>query len=150
MRILVVTDAWKPQVNGVVRSLESVGRALREIGTDIDFLTPQGFATVPLPTYDDIRLALASPWAVAKRLDTAAADHIHIATEGPLGLAARRYCRRTKRVFTTSYHTRFPEYITARTRIPEEITYALLRRFHNAGYGIMVSTKSIADDTMMP
>jgi len=146
MRILVVTDAWKPQVNGVVRSLESVGRALREIGTDIDFLTPQGFATVPLPTYDDIRLALASPWAVAKRLDTAAADHIHIATEGPLGLAARRYCRRTKRVFTTSYHTRFPEYITARTRIPEEITYALLRRFHNAGYGIMVSTKSIADD----
>ncbi|HWX14400.1 MAG TPA: glycosyltransferase family 1 protein [Methylocella sp.] len=146
MRILVVTDAWKPQVNGVVRSLESVGRALREIGTDIDFLTPQGFATVPLPTYDDIRLALASPWAVAKRLDAAAADHIHIATEGPLGLAARRYCLRTKRVFTTSYHTRFPEYITARTRIPEEITYALLRRFHNAGYGIMVSTKSIADD----
>jgi 1,2-diacylglycerol 3-alpha-glucosyltransferase/glucuronosyltransferase len=146
MRILLMTDAWKPQVNGVVRSLESVGRALREIGTDIDFLTPQGFATVPLPTYGEIRIALASPWAVAKRLDAVAAEHIHIATEGPLGLAARRYCLRTKRVFTTSYHTRFPEYITARTRIPEKITYALLRRFHNAGYGIMVSTKSLADD----
>jgi glycosyltransferase involved in cell wall biosynthesis len=146
MRILLMTDAWKPQVNGVVRSLESVGRALREIGTDIEFLTPQGFATVPLPTYGEIRIALASPWAVAKRLDAVAAEHIHIATEGPLGLAARRYCLRTKRVFTTSYHTRFPEYITARTRIPEKITYALLRRFHNAGYGTMVSTKSLADD----
>jgi glycosyltransferase involved in cell wall biosynthesis len=146
MRILVVTDAWHPQVNGVVRSLESVGAALREMGTDVAFLTPQGFATVPLPTYGEIRLALASPRAVAKRLDAAAADHIHIATEGPLGFAARRYCLRTQRLFTTSYHTRFPEYISARSPIPEEITYALLRRFHNAGNGIMVSTNSVADE----
>jgi glycosyltransferase involved in cell wall biosynthesis len=146
MRILVVTDAWRPQVNGVVRSLESVGVALREMGTDVDFLTPQGFATVPLPTYGEIRLALASPWAVARRLDAAAADHIHIATEGPLGFAARRYCLRTQRIFTTSYHTRFPEYISARTRIPEEITYALLRRFHNSGNGVMVSTKTVAEE----
>ncbi len=146
MRILVVTDAWHPQVNGVVRSLESVGAALRGMGMDVAFLTPQGFATVPLPTYGEIRLALASPWAVAKRLDAAAADHIHIATEGPLGFAARRYCLRTRRFFTTSYHTRFPEYISARSPIPEEITYALLRRFHNAGNGIMVSTKSVADE----
>ncbi|MCI0737039.1 MAG: glycosyltransferase family 1 protein [Beijerinckiaceae bacterium] len=146
MRILVATDAWKPQVNGVVRSLESVSRALRDIGTEIEFLTPQGFATVPLPTYGEIRLALASPRAVAKRLEAAAIDHIHIATEGPLGFAARRYCLRAKRLFTTSYHTRFPEYVTARTRIPEAITYALLRRFHNAGCGVMVSTKSIAED----
>ncbi|MCI0466189.1 MAG: glycosyltransferase family 1 protein [Beijerinckiaceae bacterium] len=146
MRILVVTDAWKPQVNGVVRSLESVSRSLRDIGTDIEFLTPQGFATVPLPTYAEIRLALASPRAVARRLEAAAIDHVHIATEGPLGFAARRYCLRAKRLFTTSYHTRFPEYVTARTRIPEAITYALLRRFHNAGCGVMVSTKSIAED----
>jgi glycosyltransferase involved in cell wall biosynthesis len=146
MRILVVTDAWRPQVNGVVRSLESVGAALREMGTDVDFLTPQEFATVPLPTYGEIRLALASPWAVARRLDAAAADHIHIATEGPLGFAARRCCLRTQRIFTTSYHTRFPEYISARTRIPEEITYALLRRFHNSGNGVMVSTKTVADE----
>ncbi len=146
MRILVATDAWKPQVNGVVRSLDSVSRALRDIGTEIEFLTPQGFATVPLPTYGEIRLALASPRAVARQLEAAAIDHIHIATEGPLGFAARRYCLRAKRLFTTSYHTRFPEYITARTRIPEAITYALLRRFHNAGCGVMVSTKSIAED----
>ncbi len=146
MHILVVTDAWKPQVNGVVRSLESVARALREIGTRIDFLTPQVFATVPLPTYAEIRLALATPGAVAKWIEAVAPEHIHIATEGPLGLAARRYCLRNKRIFTTSYHTRFPEYISARVRIPEGITYTWLRRFHNAGYGIMVATKSIADD----
>ena len=92
MRILVATDAWKPQVNGVVRSLESVARALREFDTEIEFLTPQGFATGPLPTYAEIRLALASHRAVSKRLEGAAVDHIHIATEGPVGFAARRYC----------------------------------------------------------
>lgn len=146
MRILVATDAWKPQVNGVVRSLESVARALREFGAEIEFLTPQGFATVPLPTYGEIRLALASRREVSKRVAGAAIDHIHIATEGPVGFAARRHCLRAKRLFTTSYHTRFPEYIATRTRIPEAITYALLRRFHNAGAGVMVSTASLADD----
>ena len=146
MRIMVATDAWKPQVNGVVRSLESVARALREFDAELEFLTPQGFATVPLPTYGEIRLALASRRAVTKRLDSIRFDHIHIATEGPIGLAARRYCLRRKRPFTTSYHTRFPEYISARTKIPESFTYALLRRFHNAGCGVMVSTASIADD----
>jgi glycosyltransferase involved in cell wall biosynthesis len=146
MRILVATDAWKPQVNGVVRSLESVARALRELGAEIEFLTPQGFATVPCPSYGEIRLALASRRMVAKRFEGAAIDHIHIATEGPIGFAARRYCLRVKRPFTTCYHTRFPEYIAARTKIPEAITYALLRRFHNAGAGVMVSTASIADD----
>lgn len=97
MRILVATDAWKPQVNGVVRSLESLARAVREFGAEIEFLTPQGFATVPLPTYAEIRLALASHGAVSKRLEGAAVDHIHIATEGPVGFAARRYCLRAKR-----------------------------------------------------
>jgi len=146
MRILVATDAWKPQVNGVVRSLESVTRALREFGTEIEFLTPQGFASVPCPTYAEIRLALASRRGVERRLEGAAIDNIHIATEGPIGLATRRYCLRMKRPFTTCYHTRFPEYIAPRTRIPEAITYALLRRFHNAGAGVMVSTASLADD----
>ena len=146
MRILIATDAWRPQVNGVVRSLESVAKALREFGAEIEFLTPQGFASIPLPTYSEIKLALASQKAVAKRIEGAAIDHIHIATEGPVGYAARRYCLRSKRPFTTSYHTRFPEYIAARTRIPEAITYALLRRFHNAGSGVMVSTASIAND----
>jgi hypothetical protein len=90
MRILVATDAWKPQVNGVVRSLESVTRALREFGTEIEFLTPQGFASVPCPTYAEIRLALASRRGVERRLEGAAIDNIHIATEGPIGLATRR------------------------------------------------------------
>ncbi|MGA9487077.1 MAG: glycosyltransferase family 1 protein [Methylocella sp.] len=145
-RILVATDAWKPQINGVVRSLESVARALYEFGAEIEFLTPQDFTTVPLPTDHEIRLALASCRSVEKRLDGVAIDHIHIATEGPIGFAARRYCLRMKRPFTTSYHTRFPEYIATRTRIPESVTYAFLRRFHNAGCGVMVSTASIADD----
>jgi glycosyltransferase involved in cell wall biosynthesis len=146
MRILIATDAWKPQVNGVVRSLESVAKALREFGAEIEFLTPQGFASIPLPTYAEIKLALATAGAVRRRLDGAAIDHIHIATEGPVGFAARRYCLRAKRPFTTSYHTRFPEYIAARTRLPESITYSVLRRFHNAGSGVMVSTASIAHD----
>jgi glycosyltransferase involved in cell wall biosynthesis len=146
MRILVATDAWRPQVNGVVRSLESVAKALGELGADIEFLTPQGFASIPLPTYSEIRLALATSKAVSKRFEGPSIDHIHIATEGPVGFAARQYCLRTNRSFTTSYHTRFPEYIAARTKIPESITYALLRRFHNAGSGVMVSTTSIADD----
>ena len=146
MRILVATDAWAPQVNGVVRSLESVARALRELGAEIEFLTPQGFATVPLPTYGEIRLALATRKLVAKRLEGTAIDHFHIATEGPVGFATRGYCLRAKRLFTTSFHTRFPEYIAARTKIPEALTYALLRRFHNAGSGVMVSTPSLADD----
>src|ERR1700722_20128929 len=146
MRILIATDAWKPQVNGVVRSLESVSKALREFGAEIEFLTPQGFASIPLPTYGEIKLALATAGAVRRRLEGVSYDHIHIATEGPVGYAARRYCLRSKRPFTTSYHTRFPEYISARTRIPEAITYAFLRRFHNAGSGVMVSTASIADD----
>lgn len=146
MRILIATDAWRPQINGVVRSLESVAKALRELGSEVEFLTPQGFASVPLPTYSEIRLALASPKAVAKRLEGAEVDHIHIATEGPVGFGARQFCLRAKRPFTTSYHTRFPEYISARTFIPEAISYAVLRRFHNASAGVMVSTASIAND----
>ncbi|SFK18635.1 glycosyltransferase family 4 protein [Methylocapsa palsarum] len=146
MRILIATDAWRPQVNGVVRSLESVAKALREQGAEVEFLTPQGFASVPLPTYSEIRLALASPKAVSNRLEGLDLDHIHIATEGPIGFAVRRCCLRARRSFTTSYHTRFPEYISARTWIPESLSYAVLRRFHNAGAGVMVSTASIAND----
>jgi len=130
----------------VVRSLESVAEAARELGAEIEFLTPQGFASIPLPTYSEIRLALASARTIAKRLEGKAIDHIHIATEGPLGFATRRFCLRTGRPFTTSYHTRFPEYIFTRTRIPESVTYAALRHFHNAGRGVMVSTATLAND----
>ncbi|WBK02095.1 glycosyltransferase family 1 protein [Methylocystis parvus OBBP] len=145
MRILIATDAWRPQVNGVVRSLESVAESAKELGAEIDFLTPRDFHSFPMPTYREISLALATPRAVRRRLDTGY-DHIHIATEGPIGLAARAVCLRDKRVFTTSFHTRFPEYIRARTGLPVALSYAALRRFHNAGSGVMVSTPSLAQE----
>ncbi|MGD0720002.1 MAG: glycosyltransferase family 1 protein [Roseiarcus sp.] len=146
MRILIATDAWRPQINGVVHSLEQMAKAARDHGVAIDFLTPQGFATIPLPTYPDIRLALASRGAVARRIDAARPDHVHIATEGPIGFAARACCRAEGRVFTTSYHTRFPEYIAQRTPIPEAWTYAALRRFHAAAAVVMVPTPTIRDE----
>ena len=146
MRILVATDAWRPQVNGVVHTLERMSAAARELHAEFIFLTPQGFPSLPMPTYPDIRLALASPWEVARRIDAAGADHIHIATEGPIGWAARRYCRKRGRMFTTSYHTRFPEYIAARTRLPEVLTYEALRRFHAPAAATLAPTTSIKNE----
>jgi glycosyltransferase involved in cell wall biosynthesis len=146
MRILVVTDAWRPQVNGVVRSLEATSHAIRDLGSEISFLTPEGFRSLPLPTDRDIRIALATPDMVAKRLDAGQHDHVHIATEGPLGLAARRLCLRRDEPFTTSYHTKFPEYLRARIGLPERISYAALRRFHAPAAGVMVSTQSLRSD----
>jgi glycosyltransferase involved in cell wall biosynthesis len=146
MRILIATDAWHPQVNGVVRSLESMSSAATKFGAEFEFLTPQHFACVPMPTYPEISLALAARSKVAALCENMALDHIHIATEGPIGLAARAWCRKIGRLFTTSYHTRFPEYISARLPIPKSLTYSLLRRFHNASAGIMVSTASLTQD----
>ena len=146
MRILVVSDAWRPQVNGVVHSLEAMSKAAATLGNEFVFLTPEGFRTIGMPTYSEIRLALAPPWVVAKRIDAARADHVHIATEGPLGLAARHICLSRGAPFTTSYHTRFPEYVFARTRIPLGWSYAALRAFHNAGAGMMASTPRLADE----
>ena len=146
MRILVATDAWHPQVNGVVRSLEATAAAARLQGAEVDFLTPQGFKTVPMPSYPEIRLSLVHAGMAARRIDAINPDHIHIATEGPLGLAVRRACLRAGRRFTTSYHTRYPEYISARWPLPQSWSYAWLRWFHNAGSGIMVATPSIAAD----
>jgi glycosyltransferase involved in cell wall biosynthesis len=151
MRILVATDAFRPQVNGVVRSLESLAETAPRFGATIDFLSPQGFRTIPLPTYGEIRLALTGVRGVSDRIarlerDLPPIDHIHIATEGPVGHAARRYCLRRNLPFTTSYHTRFPEYIAARWPVPASLTYAYLRRFHNAGDGIMVATPALADE----
>lgn len=146
MRIAIVTDAWKPQVNGVVRTLELLARHLADLGVEVSLLTPLDFTTLPMPSYPEIRLALAMPGKVASRLTASAPDHVHIATEGPLGLLARRYCLRRGIPFTTSYHTRFPEYVSARFPVPERWLYALLRRFHNAGLGMLVATPSLARD----
>ena len=146
MRILIATDAWRPQVNGVVHSLERMSSAARLQGAEIVFLTPEGFRTIPMPTYPEIRLALAAWSEIGRRIKTAGADHIHIATEGPIGFAARHYCRAQGRQFTTSYHTRFPEYISARALIPERWTYAALRRFHAPARGTMVVTPTMRDE----
>jgi glycosyltransferase involved in cell wall biosynthesis len=143
MRILVATDAWRPQVNGVVRSLETMAQSARALGADIDFLTPRDFNSLPMPTYPEIGLALASPRAVRRRLEDGY-DHVHIATEGPIGLVTRAVLLRARRCFTTSFHTRFPEYIQARFGLPVGLSYAALRRFHNAGAGVMVSTPSLS------
>jgi glycosyltransferase involved in cell wall biosynthesis len=143
MRILVATDAWHPQVNGVVRTLTSLARSAQRLGADIEFLSPEGFSTVPLPTYPDLRIALPSSGRIARRIETARPDAIHIATEGPIGQMARAYCRRRGRPFTTSYTTRFPEYISARVPIPESWIYAALRRFHAGATVTMVATQSL-------
>lgn len=146
LRVIVATDAWHPQVNGVVRSLEAVAREARDLGAELQFLTPQGYRTLPMPTYPDIRLSIVSPQEISRRIAEAAPDHVHIATEGPIGLLARRDCLRRQVPFTTSYHTKFPEYVAARLPVPERVSYALLRRFHNAAAGVMVSTPSLEAD----
>ncbi len=142
--VLVVTDAWRPQLNGVVQTLEELGRLLAEDGVSVIFLTPEKFTTVPLPSYPEIRLAIASKRQVMAEFEAIAPDYIHIATEGPLGMAARRVCINRNLPFTTAYHTRFPEFISARLPIPESWSYWWLRRFHNSGDGMMVATKTLA------
>ena len=146
MRILVATDAWHPQVNGVVRSIEALAGEAQLLGADIHVMTPEGFRTIRMPTYPDIRLAFVTASGLGPRIEALRPDHVHIATEGPVGMAARRHCLRVGRLFTTSYHTRFPEYLAARAPIPRAWSYAWLRWFHNAGCGVMVSTESVADE----
>jgi glycosyltransferase involved in cell wall biosynthesis len=143
MRVLIATDAWHPQVNGVVRTLTSLARSANGLGLSTEFLTPEGFPSFPLPTYPDLRFALPYAREIARRIEQHRPDAIHIATEGPIGHAARHYCRKRGLPFTTSYTTRFPEYISARAPIPESWSYAVLRRFHSAATATMVSTRSL-------
>ena len=146
MRVLVVTDAWHPQVNGVVRSLEQLEAEARRIGEEIVFITPEQFRTVPMPGYAEIRLSLARPRLLNDLIDAAKPDAVHLATEGPLGLLARRACRKRNLSFTTCYHTRYPQYLRARLPVPEPLTYALLRKFHNSGDGTMVATEALGNE----
>lgn len=143
MRVLVATDAWHPQVNGVVRTLTTLAATAPRLGAEISFLTYEGFRTFPLPTYADIRCALPMPWTIARRIAEANPDAIHIATEGPIGHAVRRYCIRRRIPFTTSFHTRLPEYVAARAPIPESLVWHWLRRFHGRAERVMVSTPSL-------
>ena len=143
MRILIVTDAWSPQINGVVTSIHNTITELKRFGHAVDTITPDGFRTVPCPTYPEIRLAIAPGRRVAQMIETLAPDAVHIATEAPLGLAARRHCLRTGRPFTTAYHTQFPEYIHARCRLPVAVTYRWMRWFHGPSKAVMVGTQDM-------
>lgn len=141
-KLLIVTDAWRPQINGVVRSIEHLVRDLEVLNVEVDILSPAEFRTVPMPGYPEIRLALATPWQVSRRIAQSAPDFIQIATEGPLGMLARLVARKQDG-YTTSYHTRFPEYVSARLPVPEAWMYAVMRRFHNSGRGCFVATESL-------
>lgn len=146
MRILVATDAWHPQVNGVVRTLTMTAEAARALGAEISFLTPQSFRTVALPSYPDLRLALPGPGKIAGLIAQARPDSIHIATEGPIGIAVRRYCRKYGLPFTTSFHTRFPEYVSARLPVRESWIWSALRWFHGASRAVMAATPGLAEE----
>jgi glycosyltransferase involved in cell wall biosynthesis len=146
MKIALVTDAWEPQVNGVVRTLKSTARELQSMGHVVEFLTPLEFRTLPCPTYPDIRLSLLPGAKVTRRLADFDPDAIHIATEGPLGLAARRFAMRRGMPFTTAYHTRFPEYVHARSGMPLSWTYAFLRWFHGPSQAVMAPTVVVKQD----
>lgn len=143
MRVLIATDAWHPQINGVVRTLEALGRSLEGLGAEVTFLTPEGFASLPLPTYPGLRFALPRPSDIAARIEQARPDAIHIATEGPIGLLTRRYCLLNRLPFTTSFTTRFPEYVAARIPFSVASGYVLLRRFHAPAMATMVATPSL-------
>jgi len=146
MKILIVTDAWEPQVNGVVRTLKMTRRELENLGHRVEIISPQGFRSIPCPTYPEISLAITGERELARRIDQFAPDCLHIATEGPLGWLARRVAQRRKWPFTTAYHSRFPEYVHARFHLPTRWTYALLRRFHNAARATLVPTPAIVND----
>ncbi len=142
-RILIVSDAWRPQVNGVVRTLASVADELAAMGHTVDVIGPDRFRTVAMPTYPDIRLAILPGRKLSRLVEAFAPDALHIATEGPLGLAARRWAVKRGCAFTTAFHTRFPEYLQARSVLPTGPAYWLLRWFHRGGQGIMVATESL-------
>ena len=146
MRIALATDAWQPQVNGVVRSLTATAERLRQRGHEVQVVEPSQFATIACPTYPEIRLALNSAWKLGRRLDDFAPDAVHIATEGPVGWAARAWCLRRGFPFTTSFHTRFPDYVAVRTGLKAEWIWPLMQRFHGPAQRTFAVTRSLSDE----
>ncbi|CAJ0776028.1 D-inositol-3-phosphate glycosyltransferase [Ralstonia chuxiongensis] len=146
VKVMIVTDAWEPQVNGVVRTLTQTRRELETMGHIVDMITPLEFKTVPCPTYPEIRLSILPAKRVRERIEKFAPQALHIATEGPLGLAARAYALRNKLPYTTAYHTRFPEYVQARFGIPLAWTYRFLRWFHSPAQAVMAPTPVVLKD----
>lgn len=143
MRVLIATDAWRPQINGVVRTLSSLDASARKLGVDITFLSPEGFPSFPVPTYPGLSLAIPDRREIARRIERSRPDAIHIATEGLIGHQVRAYCLGNRLPFTTSFHTKFPEYIAARFLVPETWSYSFLRRFHASSRVTMASTGSL-------
>lgn len=146
LKIVVATDAWKPQVNGVVRSLETLGDILTGFGNEVLYITPNDFKSIPMPSYPEIRLSLLPNRKVAKLINKFQPDAIHIATEGPIGRAARRFCQRRRYPFTTSFHTRFAEYAHERWKLPISWGYGVLRDFHKNGEAMMVATEGMRQE----
>jgi glycosyltransferase involved in cell wall biosynthesis len=146
MRILIATDAWEPQVNGVVRTLTRVVAELRAMGEAVEVVSPDQFPNFPLPLYPEIKLAVGAHDPIQERFKTFEPEAIHIATEGPIGLAARRICLEWKLPFTTSYHTRFPEYVSARLPLPLAAGYAYMKWFHKPTGRLMVATPTLRDE----
>lgn len=149
MKILLVTDAWSPQINGVVFTLKQTCRELTRMGHQVEVIHPGLFRSLPCPTYPEIRLSAPMPGQIGRLIREHAPDALHIATEGPLGQTANRYARREGINFTTAYHTRFPEYLHVRTRLPLSMSYRWLRRFHSAAARTMVPTASTRSDLLM-
>jgi glycosyltransferase involved in cell wall biosynthesis len=142
----MVTDAWRPQLNGVVRTLEHLQEDLRAMGHEMEVLHPGLFRSIACPTYPEIRLSWNAPWTLGARIHDLQPDAIHLATEGPLGLCARRWCLKHGFPFTTAFHTRFPEYVQKRTGLPVRLGYAWMRHFHGAAAHTMVATESLRQD----
>lgn len=143
MRILIATDAWLPQTNGVVSTLRQTVGQLTRRGHQVFMLTPEGFNTIACPGYAEIRLALGVQKAVGRKFAECSPEAVHVATEGPIGLAVRAYCVSHRHRFTTSYHTQFPQYLRKRLPVPLAFSYSLLRWFHGAGQRCMVATQSM-------
>ncbi|MEQ8772581.1 MAG: glycosyltransferase family 1 protein [Erythrobacter sp.] len=141
--IAIITDAWFPQTNGVVRTLSTTCDVLRGWGHEVTVISPEQYRSVPAPTYPEIRLAITAPGSVGRQLARIAPEAVHIATEGPLGFAARRYCLNRKVPFTTAYHTQFPDYIARRTGLPASAFWPYIRWFHRPAQRIMVATETI-------
>jgi len=143
MKIAIITDAWAPQVNGVVRTLTAVTERLRALGHELLVISPDQYASIPCPSYPEIRLALTTRFGIGARLSEFAPDAVHIATEGPLGIAARRFCLDHGYPFTTAYHTQFPDYLAQRTRLPAAMFWPFICWFHAPAHAILVSTETV-------
>jgi glycosyltransferase involved in cell wall biosynthesis len=145
MRIAIVTDAWSPQVNGVVRTLQTIRSELEQMGHVVEVISPDLYGSIPCPTYPEIRLALVRATVVGQAIAAFQPDAVHLATEGPLCLAARRWCLRSHVPFTTAYHTHFPDYVAQRTGLPAAWFWRYIRWFHGPAQAVLVSTRSVRE-----